>query len=45
MASFIQYVILQNVDFDDDDDDFNEVDDGGAGMSLLLALKSYVAFD
>jgi hypothetical protein len=26
---FIQYAILQNVDFDDDEDEFNEVDGGG----------------
>ncbi len=43
---FIQYAILQNVDFDDDEDEFNEVDGGGGdGIHLLLALNSHVSFD
>ena len=35
---FIQFATLQNDYFDDDEDDYNEVDDGGEGRHLYRHL-------
>lgn len=35
---FIQFATLQNDYFDDDEDDYNEVDDGGEGRHIYRHL-------
>lgn len=39
---FIQFATLQNDYFDDDEDDYNEVDDGGEGRHIY---RHFVTFD
>lgn len=38
MFFFIQFATLQNDYFDDDEDDYNEVDDGGEGRHIYRHL-------
>lgn len=36
--------ILQNIDFDDDEDDYNDVDDGDGIVTLLFQCISHFSF-